>query len=145
MTCRGVATPIVSARTSSPAFEKRSAREATADRVDPPLEGAPEGDADRDGRTLRRLTEDRRHAFDGLVQTRVAVSLVEALGRAKGEVHTIEPAGREALEALLVQHEADVLDSVATLDSLDDLLGAGHLRHCVVTDEAHGLDPRAGP
>ena len=110
--------------------------------IDPPFERASEGDADRHGRGPRRPGKDRRHSFYGFVQGRVRVSQVEALGRAEGEIHAVEPAGREALESLLVQHEADVLDTVAPLDSLDYFFGAGHLRHRVVTDEADRFDPR---
>ena len=52
------------------------------------------------------------------------------------------PIGLEALEAFLVQDEARVVDSVAALDTGHDVLGAGHLRHRVVADEADRLDPR---
>ena len=44
--------------------------------------------------------------------------------------------------ALLVQNEPGVLDALAALDPRDHLLGAGHLRHAVVANEADGLDPR---
>src|SRR4029078_7599579 len=41
--------------------------------------------------------------------------------------------------ALLVEDKARVLGPVAPLDSLDDVLGAGHLRHAVRWHEADRL------
>ena len=48
-------------------------------------------------------------------------------------------AAAEALGALLVEDEARVLGPVTPLDPLDDVLGAGHLRHAVRPHEADGL------
>src|SRR5262249_30334422 len=49
------------------------------------------------------------------------------------------------LPAALVEHEARELDTLVGADPLDHLLGAGHLRHAVVADEADRLDaPQPG-
>ena len=111
-------------------------------RVDPALEGAAESDADRDRRLRGPRGDDPRSALLRLLERGVRVPLVEALRRAERHVQAVEPGRLEALEALLVQDETRVLDSVAALDPGHDVLGAGHLRHGVVADEAHGLDPR---
>src|SRR5262245_51952675 len=109
-------------------------------RVDAALEGAAERNADRDRRLIRPCLDHGRGAELGLLQRRIRVPLVERLGGREGHVHPVERARLEALEALLVEDQPRVLDPVAAVDSSDDLLGAGHLRHRVVADEADRLD-----
>src|SRR5207302_10612629 len=86
--------------------------------------------------------EDRLGTADGLPERCVAVSAVEALGRAERYVDAVEPTGPEALPAAFVQHEPRVLDAVAPVDCRDDLLRARHLGHTVVAHEAGALDAR---
>ena len=86
----------------------------------------------------RILLDARGRLLDG----RVRVPLRERVGRGERDVHAVERRRAQPLVALLVQHEAGERRSVAPLDPADDLLGAGHLRHAVVPDEAHRLDAR---
>ena len=110
--------------------------------IDPPLERTAERDADRHRGRPVGCGEDPLDPLDRLREGRVPVVPVEPLGRAECDVEAVEPRGREALVALLVEHEPGVLGLFAPLDRGDHLLRAGHLRHAVVPDEADRLDPR---
>ena len=111
--------------------------------IDMSFEGTAEADGNRHRMgILPTGCQDGLGGRDRLGQAHVPVRLVEALGRAEGDVHPVEPARREALPAALVQDEPGVLDTLAALDLTDDLLRAGHGRNAVVADEAHRLDPR---
>src|SRR3712207_8549435 len=59
-----------------------------------------------------------------------ALSRRDALpsSRREREVDLVEADRDEPVVALLVQHEPRVDDALAAIDTLDDLLGAGHLR-----------------
>ena len=74
-------------------------------RVDPALERAAESDADRHRRRLPRVGQDPLDPLGRFGERRVAVALVELLGRAEGRVDAVEARGREPLVALLVQDE----------------------------------------
>ena len=140
-TAAGVATPIVSARTTS-ARPREARGELRHDaRIDASLERATERARDRHRRRrLARRREDRLDALDRLGERRVPVAEVEGLGDRKGHVDAIEAGSGEALPAAFVEDEARELDALAPLHAVDDLLGARHLRHAVGADEAHRLD-----
>ena len=136
-TGRGVATPIVSARTisSAPGDDESLCEVCDDARVDLTLERAAERDADR---RRRRPVGDRQDPLDagrGLRQRRVAVALVEGFGRRERHVHAVERRRCEPLPAALVEHEPGEL-GLNVAGRLDDLLRAGHLRHALVADEA---------
>ena len=139
-TCRGVATPIVSARTT----RRRRKCSPAPDRagIDATFEGTAERNADRQRHrqlgTLDDACRRRRRLLDGLVR----VPPAEAVGSRKREVHAIETGGGQPVVTLLVQRQPRVLGPVAPLDRGDDLFGACHLRHRVGADEARGLDAR---
>src|SRR3954447_7503589 len=111
-------------------------------RFDTALEGAAEGDADRDGRGQAGHAEDRLHLRQRLIQRHVAVALVERLGRREGAVDASERGRAQPLVALEVQYETRILRSLARCDRSDDLFGAGHLWNAVVADERGCLDAR---
>src|SRR5688572_25391612 len=111
--------------------------------VDRALERAAEGDANRDGgadavrpRALRDALRGGHRLLDG----GVLVPPVEALGGGEGEVDLVQPGGGQPVVAALVEREAGVDDAVAALEALDDLFGAGHLRHQLGVHEADRLD-----
>ena len=110
--------------------------------IDRALERAAEGDADRRGRRTIGLREDPLHALRGLRERRIPVAPVEGVRRAERDVDAVEVGLPEPLVALLVENQPCVLDAVAALDAGNHLLGASHLRHAVVADEADRLDPR---
>src|SRR5439155_26257263 len=78
---------------------------AHAGRVDPALERAAEGDADRHGRGLGRAGQDPLDPLGRFGERRVAVALVELLRRSERDVDAVELRGGEPLVALLVQDE----------------------------------------
>src|SRR5918996_1091856 len=111
--------------------------------VDRALERAAEGDADRDGdadAVRPRALGDALGGGHRLLDGGVLVPPVEGLGRGEGEVHLVQPGGGQPVVAPLVERESGVDDAVAALESLDDLLGAGHLRHPLGVHEADRLD-----
>ena len=113
--------------------------------VDPPLERAPERDADDHGGAdpvRPRPRDDPVGRCDRLVDRRVLVSPVERLGRAEGEPDLVQPAGGQALVSALVQREPCRDDPVPAFDRRDDVLRARHLRHAAWVDEARDLDGR---
>ena len=144
-TCLGVATPIVSASTTSSARVTRSASPSTTPGSTGPSNGQPNATliVTVAGRSAAARIRSTRATAS--LDRRVRVPLVERLGRGERAVDAVERGRAQALVALLVEHEPGVLDAVAALDRGDDLLRAGHLRHAVVADEAGGLDPRHRP
>ena len=87
-TRRGVATPIVSARTSSPARGEPLAEVGDGRRVDLALERAAERTRTVTVTGSEAPVEDRHHARDRLLERRVAVAPVEGLGRGQRAVQT---------------------------------------------------------
>ena len=142
----GVATPIVSASTTSARPAKRAARSTTT----------PGSTRPRTGSRSRR----RSSPSPGTAPARARIASARATASAsvafpfsrlndsvaaKVTFTRSSAARREPLPAALVQHEPGVLGAVAPLDRRDDLLRARHLRHAVVADEAHRLDRAASP
>ena len=90
------------------------------------------------------VTVAGRSAAARIRSTRAAASSTDAFAfrcendsvAASVDVEPVERRRLQPLVALLVQHEPGVLDALAALDRRDHLLGAGHLRHAVVADEA---------
>ena len=110
--------------------------------IDGAFERATEADGDRHRRRHVRERENRLRARDRFLERRVPVRAVEALGRREGDVEAVEPRCPKPVIALIVQHEPRILPPLAPLDRRDDLFRARHLRHPVVTHEAHRLDAR---
>ena len=139
----GVATPIVSARTTSPApaATSRSARSATTPGSTSPSKGQPNETliVAVDGRSATARIRSTRAA----ASSRVALPLRWLNDSVAASVTLTRPSAcrREPLPAALVEDEAGEL----RLDGAhrgDDLLRAGHLRHALRIDEADRLDPR---
>ena len=115
-------------------------------RIDRPLEGTAERDADRHGRRAIRRGEDPLDPRRYLVDRRVRVALRERIGGRERHVETVERGRLQPFVTLLVENETGVLDARSWLDRRHHFLRAGHLRHEVVADEARGLNslqPRA--
>ena len=144
-TADGVATPIVSARTTSVRSANRATSSATTPGSTRPRTGS---------RTSTRSSRSpaSRPPPRGSPPTRsiASASVAFPLRRLKVSVAAnvtltrVEADGGEALPAALVEHEARRArrPRAAATRSID-LLGAGHLRHAVAADEAHRLDARA--
>ena len=110
-----------------------------------PLERTPEGNADRRRRpdpVVGRAPDDRGGRSRGLVDGRVRVPSAEALGRCERHVSLVEPGRVQPVVASLVQDKACVDDARLAVECGDDLFRPRHLRHAIVADEAHRLDPR---
>ena len=142
-TGRGVATPIVSASTTSPvpAATSRSARSATTPGSTSPSNGQPNEQlivAVAGRSAAARIRSDPRGR---LLERRVPVALVEGLRRGERDVDPVEAGRPQPLPAALVQDEPGEL-APRRRGRSDDLLRARHLRHALVADEADRLDPR---
>src|SRR5439155_14200066 len=114
-------------------------------RVDPPLERAAEGDADRRRRCDSILARARENALSGcdrLLDRGIRVPLAEAFCRGDGETHLVEPGSAKPVVALLVEREPGIDGAIPTLDRIDDVFGPGHLGHPLGADEADRLYPR---
>jgi hypothetical protein len=114
-------------------------------RIDRALERAAEGDADRDGCPNPvgvRTVDDPLRRVNRLIDGRVLIPLVEGLRRGEREVHLVETGRRKTLVTQLVESQARIGHTLDTVDSLYDLLRAGHLRHARRVDEAACLDAR---
>jgi hypothetical protein len=118
-------------------------------RLHPPLEGAAERRADRDGGAAAvrvRALDDALGGRDRVGDGGTLVALVESLCGGKREMHLAQVRRRQPVVALLVQDEARVAHAVAPLDRLHDLLRARHLGHARGADETGRLDARdTGP
>ena len=137
-TCRGTATPIVSARTTSAAPSRSSApRSRARGRGRRRPRRAPERDADRHAHGPVGL--DRRERRQRLLGRRIRFSRPKLSVAARSKCSSSRPVAA-ALGALRVQHEARVDDVLAALDRGDDLLRPGHLRHEPGMDEADRFD-----
>ena len=142
-TGRGVATPIVSASTTSPAPAPttRSARSATTPGSTSPSNGQPNEQL--------IVAVDGRSAAARIRSTRAAASSSDAFPfrwlkvsvAASVTLTRPSPVAREPLPAALVQDEPGEL-GVDLPHGRDDLLRTGHLRDALVADEADRLDPR---
>ena len=141
-TGRGVATPIVSASTSSSAPSSCSHRSATTAGSTSPSNGQPHAHeiVTVDGTSARARiarTRSTASASDALPFRRLNASVAASV-----QLTRVEAGLREALVAALVEHEPDQLGRPRSRQPRDDLLGAGHLRDAVVADERDRLDPR---
>ena len=142
-TGRGVATPIVSARTTSPApaATSRSARSATTPGSTSPSNGQP-------NETLIVAVEGRS-ATARIRSTRAAASSSDALPfrwlnvSVAASVTLTRSSGVAASRSQPRSFRTSPESSASTSpDRRDDLLRAGHLRHALGADEADRLDPR---
>ena len=104
----GVATPIVSARTTSARPAKRCAGSATMSGIDRALERAAEADGDRRrrGDRPRPWPRMRLGLRDRVLERHVRRWPVEALGRGERDVDAVERRLPEPFVAALVQDEA---------------------------------------
>ena len=103
---RGVATPIVSARTSSSAASSRSHRVGTTAGVDLALERAAQRARDRDRRGhARRAARIARTRSTASSSDALPLRWLNALCRGERAVDAVELRVREALVAALVEHE----------------------------------------
>ena len=142
-TGRGVATPIVSARTTSPApaATSRSARSATTPGSTSPSNGQPNETliVAVEGRSATARIRSTRAAASSSVALPLrwlndSVAASVTLTRSSGVA-----ASRSQPRSLRTSPESSAWTSP---DRGDDLLRAGHLRHALRSDEADRLDPR---